>query len=91
MERYSTGVDGKGRFILWVNDVFQRKYAPLNCLHFSFFLNFQRADLAVASMTINYARESVIDFTKPFMNLGIGILFKVSLSNFHSTSLGEPI
>ncbi|KAJ8924615.1 hypothetical protein NQ315_000765 [Exocentrus adspersus] len=36
----------------------------------------KRADLAVASMTINYARESVIDFTKPFMNLGIGILFK---------------
>jgi len=29
-------------------------------------------------MTINYARENVIDFTKPFMNLGIGILFKVS-------------
>ena len=28
-------------------------------------------------MTINYARESVIDFTKPFMNLGISILFKV--------------
>lgn len=28
-------------------------------------------------MTINYARETVIDFTKPFMNLGIGILFKV--------------
>ncbi|CAG5107935.1 Similar to Grik2: Glutamate receptor ionotropic, partial [Cotesia congregata] len=39
-----------------------------------------RADLAVASMTINYARESVIDFTKPFMNLGIGILFKVPSS-----------
>nr|XP_016944008.1 glutamate receptor ionotropic, kainate 2 isoform X2 [Drosophila suzukii] len=38
----------------------------------------RRADLAVASMTINYARESVIDFTKPFMNLGIGILFKIS-------------
>lgn len=42
---------------------------------------FQRADLAVASMTINYARESVIDFTKPFMNLGIGILFKVRSKN----------
>lgn len=28
-------------------------------------------------MTINYARESVIDFTKPFMNLGISIMFKV--------------
>lgn len=37
----------------------------------------RRSDLAVASMTINYARENVIDFTKPFMNLGIGILFKV--------------
>ncbi|XP_070395005.1 glutamate receptor ionotropic, kainate 2 isoform X3 [Dermacentor albipictus] len=35
----------------------------------------KNADLAVAPMTINYARESVIDFTKPFMNLGIGILF----------------
>ena len=38
----------------------------------------QKADLAVASMTINYAREGVIDFTKPFMNLGISILFKAS-------------
>lgn len=38
----------------------------------------QKADLAVGSMTINYAREMVIDFTKPFMNLGISILFKVS-------------
>ncbi|XP_017872751.1 PREDICTED: glutamate receptor ionotropic, kainate 2-like, partial [Drosophila arizonae] len=36
-----------------------------------------KADLAVGSMTITYARESVIDFTKPFMNLGISILFKV--------------
>jgi ionotropic kainate glutamate receptor 2 len=36
----------------------------------------KRADLAVASMTINYARQTVIDFTKPFMNLGISILFK---------------
>ncbi|KAF7991156.1 hypothetical protein HCN44_002718 [Aphidius gifuensis] len=40
-----------------------------------------KADLAVGSMTINYARESVIDFTKPFMNLGISILFKVPTSH----------
>ncbi|OWR42584.1 glutamate receptor ionotropic kainate 2 like protein [Danaus plexippus plexippus] len=40
----------------------------------------RKADIAVASMTINYAREAVIDFTKPFMNLGIGILFKVPSS-----------
>ena len=44
----------------------------------------QKADLAVGSMTINYAREMVIDFTKPFMNLGISILFKVS-STHHTT------
>ncbi|KAK8390471.1 hypothetical protein O3P69_010275 [Scylla paramamosain] len=40
----------------------------------------KKADLAVGSMTINYARESVIDFTKPFMNLGISILFKIPSS-----------
>ncbi|XP_050735260.1 glutamate receptor ionotropic, kainate 2-like isoform X7 [Eriocheir sinensis] len=39
-----------------------------------------KADLAIGSMTINYARENVIDFTKPFMNVGIGILFKVPTS-----------
>ncbi|XP_067675457.1 glutamate receptor ionotropic, kainate 2-like isoform X1 [Haliotis asinina] len=37
----------------------------------------RRADLAVAPLTINYVREQVIDFTKPFLNLGITILFKV--------------
>ncbi|KAF6017885.1 hypothetical protein EB796_023824 [Bugula neritina] len=35
-----------------------------------------QADLAVGDVTINYERSSVIDFTKPFMNLGISILFK---------------
>lgn len=47
-------------------------------MHFEF----QKADLAMASMTINYARESVVDFTKPFMNMGIGILFKVPTNFF---------
>ena len=32
--------------------------------------------MAVASLTISYMREQCIDFTKPFMNLGISILFK---------------
>lgn len=27
-------------------------------------------------LTINYERERVIDFTTPFMNLGISIIFK---------------
>lgn len=36
----------------------------------------KKADLAVAGMTITYSREEVIDFTKPFWNLGITILFR---------------
>ncbi|GFO27211.1 glutamate receptor ionotropic, kainate [Plakobranchus ocellatus] len=36
-----------------------------------------KADLAIAPLTITYLREQVIDFTKPFLNLGISILFKV--------------
>lgn len=35
-----------------------------------------RADISVADLTITYERESVVDFTMPFMSLGIGILVK---------------
>lgn len=35
----------------------------------------QEADLAVCDFTITKARESVVDFTMPFMNLGISILY----------------
>ncbi|XP_078736606.1 glutamate receptor ionotropic, kainate 2-like [Lampetra fluviatilis] len=35
-----------------------------------------KADLAVAPLTINYMREKVIDFSKPFMTLGISILYR---------------
>ncbi|XP_072040413.1 glutamate receptor 2-like isoform X2 [Amphiura filiformis] len=34
------------------------------------------ADIAVASLTISAEREKVIDFTKPFMSLGISIMVK---------------
>ncbi|XP_044732050.1 glutamate receptor ionotropic, kainate 2-like isoform X2 [Chrysoperla carnea] len=34
-----------------------------------------RADLAITDLTITSARESVVDFTSPFMNLGISILY----------------
>ncbi|XP_078053651.1 glutamate receptor ionotropic, kainate 2 [Augochlora pura] len=33
------------------------------------------ADLAICDLTITYERESAVDFTMPFMNLGISILF----------------
>ncbi|MGH0150839.1 UNVERIFIED_CONTAM: hypothetical protein FKN15_044394 [Acipenser sinensis] len=35
-----------------------------------------KADLAVAPLAITYAREKVIDFSKPFMTLGISILYR---------------
>lgn len=39
----------------------------------------QKADLAVAGFTITSEREKVIDFSKPFMTLGISILYRVHL------------
>lgn len=36
----------------------------------------QEADIAIAPLTITSARERVIDFTKPFMSLGISIMIK---------------
>ncbi|CAH1226185.1 GRIK2 [Branchiostoma lanceolatum] len=37
----------------------------------------QRADLAVAPLTISFIREQVIDFSKPFMNVGVTIMYRV--------------
>ncbi|XP_071819367.1 glutamate receptor ionotropic, kainate 2-like isoform X2 [Apostichopus japonicus] len=37
----------------------------------------KKADLAVAPLTITYDREQVVDFSKPFMFLGITILYRV--------------
>ncbi|ALC43617.1 Glu-RIB [Drosophila busckii] len=36
----------------------------------------QEADIAIAAMTITAERERVIDFSKPFMSLGISIMIK---------------
>lgn len=47
--------------------------------HHRFFVGFsstQEADIAVAPMTITSERERVIDFSKPFMSLGISIMIK---------------
>ncbi|KAK2579603.1 hypothetical protein KPH14_010896 [Odynerus spinipes] len=35
-----------------------------------------RADLAITDLTITSERESAVDFTMPFMNLGISILYR---------------
>lgn len=39
-------------------------------------LQAQKADLVVADITITYEREQGVDFTMPFMNLGVTILYK---------------
>ena len=35
------------------------------------------ADICVADLTINKVRQEAVDFTMPFMNLGISILYVV--------------
>ena len=35
----------------------------------------QKADLAIADLTITYEREQAVDFTMPFMNLGKKLIF----------------
>ncbi|CAB3386125.1 Hypothetical predicted protein [Cloeon dipterum] len=35
----------------------------------------RKADLAICDLTITYDREGAVDFTMPFMNLGISILY----------------
>nr|CAB3250924.1 glutamate receptor 1-like [Phallusia mammillata] len=39
-------------------------------------VKYQKAHMAVAPLTITSAREAVVDFTKPFMSLGISIMIK---------------
>jgi len=42
----------------------------------TYLLYVQMADIAVAPLTITSVRERVIDFSKPFMQLGISIMIK---------------
>lgn len=71
MEWYSQRTHGQGKHHHFISN------SPRMIFTIKNVFIFQKADLAMGSMTINYARESVVDFTKPFMNMGIGILFKV--------------
>jgi len=42
----------------------------------------QKADLVIADMVITSERAEVIDFTTPFMNTGITILYKKQIDNY---------
>ena len=35
----------------------------------------ERADMAIADLSISHEREEVVDFSQPFLNLGISILY----------------
>ncbi|VDK84212.1 unnamed protein product, partial [Cylicostephanus goldi] len=35
------------------------------------------AEMAVAPLTVNFRRSEVVEFTKPFLSLGISILYRV--------------
>jgi len=37
---------------------------------------FQKADMAVLDLSITSERQEAVDFTMPFMNTGVGILYK---------------
>ena len=51
------------------NNVKKKRRTEVRYIFFAtFFL--QKADLAVADLTITYEREQGVDFTMPFMNLG---------------------
>ena len=70
----------KNRFYLYTSLIINRYLCVEKkiTISFCFFLLsiLQKADLAVAPMTITYTRESVIDFSKPYMSLGNYYTFK---------------
>lgn len=37
--------------------------------------------MAVAPLTVNFRRAEMVDFTKPFLSLGISVLFKIPANN----------
>lgn len=39
-------------------------------------ISLQKADLAVAPLIITHVREKAIDFSNPFMTLGVSILYR---------------
>lgn len=45
----------------------------------------------MAAFTITSEREKVIDFSKPFMTLGISILYRVQLVRVLSEAAGPPL
>ncbi|MGH0163870.1 UNVERIFIED_CONTAM: hypothetical protein FKN15_046048 [Acipenser sinensis] len=65
----ATGCGWNGKILvveLWLGNTIERKKNA----------DLRKADLAVAPLTITYVREKMIDFSKPFLTLGISILYR---------------
>ena len=70
MERNDRGIISSSK-LKCLGPTTSRKKKNESSLHFFFATFFlQKADLAVADLTITYEREQGVDFTMPFMNLG---------------------
>uniref|UniRef100_A0A3B5LYC7 Glutamate receptor n=1 Tax=Xiphophorus couchianus TaxID=32473 RepID=A0A3B5LYC7_9TELE len=65
-------------FCMWLTSCC-RQNITISKTHFVFSDPNSKADLAVAGLTITAEREKVIDFSKPFMTLGISIMYRVHL------------
>ena len=61
-------IEGVSFFLVFYLEIF---HFSIEIFHF-----LQKADMAIADLTITYEREAAVDFTMPFMSLGIGILYK---------------
>jgi hypothetical protein len=48
------------------------------------FDSFQRADVAAQALTISSARHLDFDLTKPFLFVGLGLLYRVSNSSINA-------
>lgn len=55
-----------------------------------FLINLQRADLAISAITITPERESVVDFSKRYMDYSVGILIKKPEEKINIFSLFAP-
>lgn len=69
--KYSLNINPTGDFGLWNSSGWSGMVGEI--------IN-EKADIIAASMTITAERESAIDFTVPYMGLGIAIMYKIELS-----------
>jgi len=79
MERNHRIFSGKSKrwsnfYIFWVTWKKREKN------QWSLFFWHQKADLAIGPLTVNSQRQSAVDFTQPFVHLGLSILVKNSVN-----------